>query len=105
MFIYSIYSRPTFSILENLRTTAPEICNMRPGLLLGCCTQEHAPPRSVRAEEGAELAQILGVTFKEIVMNNGLEMEFVSLVKELREQTIQPVANHREQNPVEAHAM
>jgi hypothetical protein len=51
------------------------------------------------------LAQILGVTFKEIVMNNGLEMEFVSLVKELREQTIQPVANHREQNPVEAHAM
>jgi hypothetical protein len=54
--------------------------------------QEPAPWQCIGAEEGAKLAKILGVTFKEIVMNNDLGKEFVSLVKELRRQTIQPVA-------------
>jgi hypothetical protein len=104
VFIYSVHSRRTFELLEELSTTTPEICKMRPGLLLGCRKKYPAPWQCIRAEEGAKLAETLGVTFGEIVMNNDLEEKFVGLVKELRGQKVQPVPNRREQNRAEAHA-
>jgi hypothetical protein len=87
IFIYNLHSRLTFSILEELVGTVgvSSLLKGKPGLLLGCKLPEPSPRRYVTKVEGEKLAALLGIKFREVVLDSVFGTQLSEIGRELRD--------------------
>jgi len=94
IFIYTIYSRPSFSLL--LPFAGPENQNQhpKPGYLIGCCRAKTSAPQVIKQQEGQEMAKLLRVGYREFVPDERYKDTLYDIVQVLREKVDnKPVAS------------